>query len=170
MAARKAGTRRHETRPRPTRCPLGTRASLPRPKQCPLEPHPARPAFGKGPLGTRVVPNGPKRCPLRANGRHLGHRQGNLTPRLHHLLRSSAISLRDCAKRYEGVCFPQRGKARYGPTGCPIRSKTTHCGPTGCFRGVNAAANLGCNKTPRNEPAPAKKQTPRRDQQAGPLC
>ena len=102
--------------------------------------------------------------------RHLGHRQGNLTPRLHHLLRSSAISRRDYAKRYEGVYFPKRGNARYGPTGCPIRSKTARRGPTGCFHGVNgrvsaanrrvpcvnAAAKLGCNKTHTNEAAPSK--------------
>ena len=145
LAARKAGTRPHETHQRPTRCPLRTRASPQRPKQCPLEPRPAPPAVGKRPLGThpappaigkralatQVVPNGPKRCPLRTNGRHLGHRQGNLVPRLHHLLRSSAISRRDCAKRYEGVCFPKRVKARYGPTGCPIRSETARRGPTG---------------------------------------
>ena len=153
MAARKAGTRPRKTPPRPRRCPLRTRASPPRPKQCPLEPspappaigkralgtHPARPAIGKRALATQAVPNGPKRCPLRASMRHLGHGQGNLAPRLRHLLRSSAISLRDCAKRYEGVCFPKRGNARYGPTGCPIRSETARHGPTWCFRGVCGA-------------------------------
>ena len=150
--------------------PPQTKGDTPRPKQCPLEPRPAPPLFGKGPLATQFVPNGPKRCPLTASGRHLGHGQSNLAPRLHHLPRSSAISLRDCAKRYEGVFFPQRRNARYGPTGCPIRSETAQRGPTTCFReqracppvlrttgvsrSVNAAAVLGCKETRRKKPPP----------------